>query len=95
MSDGKKAAAEGHWDEDLAERREVFGSTEDKRTVNNVMWHEYKVLSENEKMYMKHVKDAGKEFHDILEALGQSEELTTAKIKIREAVMWAVNHITK
>jgi hypothetical protein len=27
--------------------------------------------------------------------LGQSEELTTAKIKIREAVMWAVNHITK
>jgi len=70
-------------------------SAGDARTVNNVMRHEYKVLSDNEKMYMKHIKDAGLEFHNMLEAIGQSRELSLAKTKIEEAVMWAVKHITK
>jgi hypothetical protein len=34
------------------------------------------------------------EFHNYIEALGQSRELSLAKTKIEEAVMWAVKHIT-
>lgn len=74
---------------------EHVDSTGDQRVVNNVMRHEYKVLSDDEKMYMKHIKDAGLEFHNMLDALGQSRELSLAKTKIEEAVMWAVKHITK
>lgn len=70
-------------------------STSTQRVVNNVMRHEYKVLSDNEKMYMKHIKDAGLEFHNMLDALGQTRELDLAKERIEEAVMWAVKHITK
>jgi hypothetical protein len=69
-------------------------STSDDRTVNNVMRHEYKVLNDAEKVQMSHVKDVGLEFHNYIEALGQSRELSLAKTKIEEAVMWAVKHIT-
>lgn len=69
-------------------------STSDQRVVNNVMRHEYKVLSENEKAQMKEIKDAGLAFHDLLHSLGQSRELSIAKTKIEEAVMWAVKHLT-
>ena len=69
-------------------------STNDQRVVNNVMRHEYKVLSENEKAQMKEIKDVGLAFHDLLHSLGQSRELSIAKTKIEEAVMWAVKHLT-
>ena len=73
---------------------EMVDSTSDKRTVNNVMRREYKVLSDNDKIDMKHIKDLGLEMHDYLEGLQQeteqSKELEIAKQKIEEAVMWAV-----
>ena len=78
---------------------EMVDSTSDKRTVNNVMRREYKVLSDNDKIDMKHIKDLGLEMHDYLEGLQQeteqSKELEIAKQKIEEAVMWAVKHITR
>ena len=55
--------------------------------MDNVMRHEYKVLSDAEKAWMKEVKD--------LDVIGSSRELSLAKTKIEEAVMWAVKHITK
>lgn len=73
-------------------------STSDARTVNNdnnVMRHNYRVLSEDEKAFMMYVKDLGLQFHEVLEGRGQSRELSLAKTKIEEAVMWAVKHITK
>jgi hypothetical protein len=70
-------------------------STSDERVVNNVMRHEYKVLNDAEKLYMKTIKDMGLTFHNALDGLGQSRELDLAKTKIEEAVMWAVKHITK
>jgi hypothetical protein len=73
----------------------VIPSTSDERTVNNVMRHEYRVLSDDEKFAMQVIKDAGLGFHQILEAMGSSRELSLAKTKIEEAVMWAVKHITK
>lgn len=70
-------------------------STSDERVVNNVMRHEYKVLSEPEKMLMKTIKDKALEFHNLCETIGQSREMSIAKTKIEEAAMWAVKHITK
>lgn len=70
-------------------------STSDDRTVNNVMRHEYRVLSETEKAHMKGIKDLGLALHDLLDAIGTSRELSLAKTKVEEAVMWGVKHITR
>lgn len=70
-------------------------STSDERTVNNVMRHAYRVLSDDEKAQMQKIKDMGLAFHEYVDSVGQSRELSVAKTKIEEAVMWAVKHITK
>jgi hypothetical protein len=72
----------------------TVNSTSDERTVNNVMRHAYRVLSDEEKAQMQRVKDLGLELHDLLERIGSSRELALAKTKTEEAVMWAVKHIT-
>jgi hypothetical protein len=77
------------------ENPETVASTSDARTVNNVMRHEYRVLSDVEKAQMQSIKDIGLEFYDLLEQLGSSRELSLAKTKIEEAVMWSVKHLTK
>ncbi len=69
-------------------------STSDDRTVNNTMRHAYRVLSDEEKASMQKIKDMGLEFHDAVASLGSSRELSLAKTKIEEAVMWAVKHLT-
>lgn len=69
-------------------------STSDERVENNVMRHEYRMLTADEKAMMQAVKDTGLAFHDMCEEIGQSRELSLAKTKIEEAVMWAVKHIT-
>lgn len=74
---------------------ETVAATSDDRTVNNVMRHAYRVLSDEEKAQMQAIKDKGLEFHDLVEGIGQSRELSLAKTKIEEAVMWAVKHITR
>lgn len=69
-------------------------STSDARTVNNVMRHAYRVLREEEKASMQEIKDMGLAFHERIGALGNSREVSLAKTKVEEAVMWAVKHIT-
>lgn len=69
-------------------------STSDARTVNNTMRHAYRVLSDAEKAQMARIKDDGLAFHQFIDSLGSSRELSIAKTKIEEAVMWAVKHIT-
>jgi hypothetical protein len=82
-------------DQPLAKTRaERVASTSDKRTINNVMRHAYRVLSDEEKAAMQKIKDDGLALHDYLTSLGVSGELSVAKTKIEEAVMWAVKHIT-
>jgi len=73
----------------------MVDSTSDERTVNNVMRHEYRVLSDAEKASMKQIKDMGADLHQVFEGLGASRELAIAKTKLEEAVMWAVKHLTK
>ena len=70
-------------------------SASDARTVNNVMRHAYRVLTDEETAAMQKIKDAGLEFHNLIESLGGSRELALAKTKIEEAVMWGVKHITR
>lgn len=70
-------------------------STADSRVQNNVLRHEYKVLSDFEKLAMKSIKDIGLEFIEAVDTLGQSRELSLAKTKVEEAVFWAVKAITK
>jgi hypothetical protein len=74
---------------------ENVASTADGRTDNNVMRHEYRVLSEAEKAAMQKIKDDGLALFQFLEGLGATRELAVAKTKIEEAVMWAVKHITR
>lgn len=76
-------------------------STSDERVTNNVMRHEYKVLDDAEKSQMQSVKDIGFQFHTLITNIGLcdtkgsgSRELSLAKTKVEEAVMWAVKHIT-
>ena len=75
--------------------QERVDSTSDARTINNVMRHEYRVLTDEEKHQMKSIKDHGLLFHQYIDSMGQSRELSLAKTKVEEAVMWAVKHLTK
>lgn len=77
-------------------------SASDDRTANNAVRHQYRVLSENEKVDMVAIKDAGADFLRRLDTLashypkgkGPGRELALARTKIEEAVMWAVKGIT-
>lgn len=71
-----------------------ISASSDNRTVNNVMRHEYRVLSDTEKASMKSIKDKGLELLELIEGQGSSRELSIARTKTEEAVMWAVKHIT-
>ena len=73
---------------------ETVDSASDERTANNSVRHAYRVLSDAEKASMVEIKDNGLAFLRLVEGLGGSRELSIAKTKIEEAVMWAVKHIT-
>ena len=70
-------------------------STSDDRIKNNAMRHRYRRLTDNEKNQMQNIKDMGLGLYSYIESLGSSRELSLAKTRVQEAVMWAVNHITK
>lgn len=74
---------------------QTFDSGSDRRAESNVMRHQYKVLSEAEKKAMEEIKDLGLALHRLLDGLGQSRELSLAKTKAEESVMWGVKHITR
>lgn len=69
-------------------------STADERTENNVMRHKYRILTDAEKANMQAVKDKGRELWELFHQIGGSREMSLAKTKAEEAVMWAVKHIT-
>lgn len=70
-------------------------STSDQRTVNNTMRHQYRVLTEPEKLAMVAVKDAGAAMLAVFDKYCQpGRETSLARTKAEEAVMWAVKGIT-
>ncbi len=69
----------------------------------NIIRQAYRELTTQEKEDMAEIKDAGLGFWNICEKIGLygapgkapgSRELSLAKTKIEEAVMWAMKHIT-
>ena len=70
-------------------------STDDDRTANNVVRHEYRVLTAEEKQDMLDLKDLGAAFIAKCNQIGASRELSLAVTNAQQAVMWAVNHVTK
>ena len=79
---------------------DTIDSTADERSANNAMRHQYRVLSDAEKELVGAVKDAGDALLRLIGEAGRdretgtSRELSIAKTKTEEAVMWAVKHIT-
>jgi len=78
-------------------------STSDERTKNNVMRHEYRTLTEDEKVQMKMVKDLGVDFVNLLHSIGGTDptgdrmgsaNLTLSLRHMEDAVYRAVKHIT-
>lgn len=82
-----------HEDETMTEQTAI-ASTSDQRTANNAMRHTYRLLSDEEKARMQAIKDKGQELLDLINECGQSRELSIARTKTEEAVMWAVKHVT-
>ena len=75
--------------------KEVIESISDERTVNNTMRHQYRVLSESEKVEVQTIKDKALDLHAYLDTLEPSRENSLAKTKLEEVVFWAVKSITK
>lgn len=70
-------------------------SASDERTVNNVMRHQYRVLSDEEKDAMLWLKDQGLAMMEYIDSrLPKGREASLAKTKIEEAIMWAVKGLT-
>ena len=74
---------------------QTFDSASDPRTVNNVVRHQYRVLTDAEKDQMGALKDLGLAFIEQCDAIGSSRELALAKTNAEMAVMWAVKHVTR
>lgn len=83
----------------MTEQAQFVKSESDDRTANNGARHAYRVLNEQEKASMVEIKDAGEGFLALIEKVASeganSRELSLARTKVEEAVMWAVKHITK
>lgn len=78
----------------MEEKNNAVSSASDERTVNNTVRHQYKVLNDLEKRQMLEIKDKGLEFLELLNKAQPTREMSLAKTKIEEAVMWAVKSIT-
>lgn len=69
-----------------AAETESFPSTSPRRTQNNVMRHEYRVLNDTEKAQMKEIKDAGMAFLALLHAVGGTmDPIVAADVAINRA----------
>ncbi len=61
----------------------------------DTMRENYRQLTDTERLYVTDIKTLGANFYDVCNVIGASRELSLAKTKIEEAVMWAVKHITR
>jgi hypothetical protein len=82
--------------------KQAYASTDDKRTENNIMRHQYRPLTPDEKIAVGVIKDKGQAFLDYLVMVQSTltdtdmgREIALAKTKIEEAVFWACKGVTK
>jgi hypothetical protein len=77
------------------ENPETVNSAGDDRVVNNVVRHEYRKLSDEEKAHMTAIKDAGAALIAAIQAAGAGREYSLGITKAEEAVMWSVKGLTQ
>jgi hypothetical protein len=73
---------------------QIDSASEATMDVPDVMRRVGRELETVEVEAVDEVKALGNELHAVLERLGSSRELSLAKTKLQEAVMWATHHIT-
>jgi len=73
---------------------DMIKSSDDARVEDSPPRHSYRKLSEAEKARMDVIKDLGQAFLDEI-APDQGREVSIARTKIEEAVMWAVKGMTR
>lgn len=73
---------------------DTVDSASSARTANNGVRHQYRVLTDDEKARIVAIKDAGQALLDQITMMGTGRELSIARTKTEEAVMWAVKHLT-
>ena len=78
----------------IFEKEAQMNNTSDNRTINNTLSHQYRILTDEEKVFISQVKDAGLAFLHLIQH-SDKRELIIASERIEEAVMWAVKGITK
>lgn len=54
----------------------------------------YRQLTVKDKELVEEVKTIARHMYGLLQGIGDSRELSIAKTKLEESVMWAVKHIT-
>jgi hypothetical protein len=75
---------------------DTVDSTSDERTVNNTVRHQYRVLTEPEKIAMRALKDTGLTLiRQIDLCVPEGRERDLAVINVEQAVMWAVKGLTQ
>lgn len=62
--------------------------------MSDVMRSQHRDLTEAEKAQIAELKHMGENFCNLCDALGKSRELSSAKTRMEEAVMWAVKGVT-
>ena len=61
----------------------------------NVFRPIYRELDEEEKLFMSNIKDKAFELYKLIDTIPPSREVSLAKTKLEESVMWAVKRITQ
>ena len=69
-------------------------NSSENEASEDVVRHVYQQLTDDQKEQVRRVKDAGQKLIQILGEQGESRELSLAKTKAEESVMWATKHIT-
>ncbi len=67
----------------------------DPGEFNNILSHEYRELSDEEKSQVRVIKDLGVNLYNHLDSLGAGINLDQARARLRESIFWAVAHITR
>ena len=62
---------------------------------SNIMRHNYRPLTDDEHLKIQHLKDRGLALWEFLVSLGDSREVSIAKTKVEEAVLWGTKHLTQ
>jgi hypothetical protein len=62
--------------------------------MSDPMRKQYRQLTPEEEKAVVELKAQAEELHELLMSLGNSRELSVAKTRLEESVMWAVKHLT-